>query len=356
VPIGILASLILCTILYILLAAVITGMVPYPDIDPKAAIATAFQRRAAHDQSPLLRAAAGLIAVGALAGMTSVLLVTFLSQARIFLAMARDRLLPPSIFAVVHPVFRTPHRATILTGVIVCAVAAFTPIVKLEEMVNIGTLMAFVVVCAAVLIMRVQRPDVPRPFRCPAVYVVAPLGILVNLGMTLFLPWDTWLRLVVWLVVGLLIYFFYSHRHSLVGMAERALAGRRNYQASLEHLRAYYHDLANEYGNLAEKIDKKATAPAAAAPGQTPVGEDRPKQEQLLAEYRRLAAEYTELSRQVEDELRQYTDISKPPYFQEVPMGVAPTLLHQLKIQGASPTDAPLGTADELATPRPPGA
>jgi APA family basic amino acid/polyamine antiporter len=247
VPIGILASLILCTILYILVAAVITGMEPYPEIDIKAAIATAFQRRAEQNQSPLLRAVAGLIAVGALADMTSVLLVSFLSQARIFLAMARDRLLPPSIFGVVHPVFRTPHRATILTGVIVCAVAAFTPIAKLEEMVNIGTLMAFVIVCAAVLIMRVRRPDVPRPFRCPAVYVVAPMGILVNLGMTLFLPWDTWLRLVGWVVVGLLIYFFYSHRHSLVGIAERALVGRRDYRASLEHLRAYYHDLANEY-------------------------------------------------------------------------------------------------------------
>src|SRR5205814_640459 len=124
-----------------------------------------------------------------------------LSQARIFLAMARDRLLPPSVFGVVHPKFRTPHISTMLTGVIVCMVAAFTPIRKLEEMVNIGTLMAFVIVCASVLILRLRRPEAHRPFRCPAVFILAPLGIAINLLMTLFLPWDTWLRLVVWLAI-----------------------------------------------------------------------------------------------------------------------------------------------------------
>ena len=152
-----------------------------------------------------------------LCGMTSVLLVTFLSQARIFLAMARDRLLPPGIFGTVHPRFRTPHISTMLTGFVVCVVAAFTPIRKLEEMVNIGTLMAFVIVCAAVLILRKQRPDAHRPFRCPAIGIVAPLGIGVNLLMTLFLPWDTWMRLVVWLVIGLFIYLFYGMRHSVQG-------------------------------------------------------------------------------------------------------------------------------------------
>jgi APA family basic amino acid/polyamine antiporter len=149
--------------------------------------------------------------------MTSVLLITFLSQARIFLAMARDRLLPPSIFGVVHPRFKTPHRSTIITGAIICVVAAFTPIKALEEMVNIGTLMAFVIVCAAVLILRVKRPDAQRPFRCPLVYLVAPLGILVNFLMMLFLPWETWARLVGWLVVGLCIYFGYGVRHSILG-------------------------------------------------------------------------------------------------------------------------------------------
>ena len=215
VPIGILISLLLCTVLYIAVAAVITGMVPYHDIDIKAPIAAAFQQKAAIENSAALRAATGLVAAGGLAGMTSVLLVLFLSQARIFMAMARDGLLPP-IFGRVHPRFRTPHVATMVTGVVICLVAAFTPIFKLEEMVNIGTLLAFVMVCAAVLILRFQRPDAQRPFRCPVVYLVAPLGIVVNLALTLFLAKDTWLRLVIWLAIGLLIYGFYSRRHSLV--------------------------------------------------------------------------------------------------------------------------------------------
>src|SRR6516162_9017965 len=216
VPIGILASLGICTLLYFGVAAVITGMEPYPQIDPSAAVAAAFRHRAEQDNNWLLRAAAGLIATGALAGITSVLLITFLSQARIFLAMARDRLLPPGVFGAVHPRFRTPHRATVLTGVLVCLLAAFTPIGQLQSLVNIGTLMAFILVCAAVLVLRVRRPDAARPFRCPAVYVVAPLGIAVNLTMMLFLPWETWLRLAAWLAIGLVIYFAYGRRHSRV--------------------------------------------------------------------------------------------------------------------------------------------
>jgi APA family basic amino acid/polyamine antiporter len=217
VPFGILASLVLCTILYIGVSAVITGMEPYPEIDQKAAVATAFQRRAVVDQNPLLRASAGLIATGALAGLTSVLLITFLSQARIFLAMARDRLLPPSIFGAIHPRFRTPHLSTMLTGGVIAVVAAFTPIADLEEMVNIGTLMAFVIVCGAVLLLRIREPNAPRPFRTPFLFVMAPLGILVNLTMALFLPPLTWLRLVVWLAAGLCIYFGYGYWRSVVG-------------------------------------------------------------------------------------------------------------------------------------------
>ncbi|MBI2824350.1 MAG: amino acid permease [Planctomycetia bacterium] len=213
VPFAILTSLALCTVLYIAVSAVITGMVPYPTIDAKAPIAVAFADKAAHENSGALHVATGIIAAGGLAGMTSVLLVTFLSQVRVFMAMARDGLLPP-IFGHVHPKFRTPHLATMLTGAIICVICAFTPIKKLEEMVNIGTLMAFVVVCASVLILRVQRPSVERPFRCPMIYAVAPLGILVNLVLMLFLPWDTWLRLAVWLAVGLAIYFAYSRFHS----------------------------------------------------------------------------------------------------------------------------------------------
>ncbi len=218
VPIGILSSLCLCTILYIAVSAIITGMQPYPEIDTNAAVASAFRLRGeAEGNNQLLKASAGLIAAGGLAGMTSVLLITFLSQARIFLAMARDHLLPPGVFGAVHARFRTPHISTMITGGVIMVVAAFTPIYVLEEMVNIGTLFAFVVVCAAVLILRVKRPDAPRPFRCPLVFVVAPLGILVNFIMMLFLPAETWLRLVVWMAIGLVIYFAYGVRHSTLG-------------------------------------------------------------------------------------------------------------------------------------------
>jgi len=212
-PIGIISSLLICTLLYIAVAAVITGMVPYPRIDIHAPIAAAFTDRAARDKSATLQVSGVLITAGGLAGMTSVILVLFLSQARVFMAMARDGLLPP-VFGHVHPKFRTPHIATIVTGTLMCVVTALTPITKLAEMVNIGTLLAFAIVCASVMILRSRCPDVKRPFRCPALYIVAPLGIVVNLGMTLFLPFDTWLRLLIWLVVGMLIYFFYSRRHS----------------------------------------------------------------------------------------------------------------------------------------------
>jgi amino acid transporter len=214
VPLGIIASLALCTVLYILMAAVITGMEPYYKIDVGAPVAAAFRHKAEAVNSGMLNASAWLIAVGALAGMTSVLLVIFLSQARVFLAMARDGLLPHGIFGVVHEKFRTPHRSTMLTGVLIALAAGFFPVKTLEEMVNIGTLLAFIFVCASVMILRVSRPDAERPFRCPALFVIAPLGIVVNLAMMMFLPLDTWIRLVVWLVVGLVIYFAYGIWHS----------------------------------------------------------------------------------------------------------------------------------------------
>ncbi len=213
VPIGILVSLGLCTLLYIVVAAVVTGMVPYPDIDTAAPIAAAFEPQPGTPDTSWLQFSRGLIAAGGLAGMTSVLLVLFLSQARIFMAMSRDGLLP-QVFSTVHPRFRTPHVATILTGVVICVTAAFTPILALEEMVNVGTLMAFVMVCAAVWVLRFQRPSAERPFRCPAIWFVAPAGMLINVTMTLFLSVATWIRLVGWLAVGLVIYFTYSLRHS----------------------------------------------------------------------------------------------------------------------------------------------
>ncbi|MEO6025259.1 MAG: amino acid permease [Candidatus Binatia bacterium] len=207
VPVAILVSLALCTVLYIAVAAVLTGMVKYTAIDIDAPIAHAFA-------SAGLPVATFIVAFGAVAGITSVLLVMMLSQARILLAMARDGLLPPALFAAVHPRLRTPHRSTILVGVIVAVVAALLPLKVLAELVNIGTLFAFVVVCAAVLIMRYTRPDVPRPFRTPLVPAVPILGMLANLTLMIALGWHNWARLFVWLALGLVVYGAYGYRHS----------------------------------------------------------------------------------------------------------------------------------------------
>jgi APA family basic amino acid/polyamine antiporter len=220
VPIGILASLALCTLLYMLVAAVLTGMVPYDQIDIDAPLAAAF----VHHGLPI---AVFLISVGAVAGITSVLLVLMLSQARVLFAMSRDGLLPPSFFAAVHPVFRTPYKSTILTGALVSVVAALFPIHALAEMVNIGTLFAFVVVCAAVWIMRITNPNQPRPFRCPLVPLVPILGIASNGALMLSLGRHNWERLGIWLVVGLAIYFTYSRFHSKVALGAEKLASSR---------------------------------------------------------------------------------------------------------------------------------
>jgi APA family basic amino acid/polyamine antiporter len=224
-PFGILASLALCTVLYLGVSAIITGMVPYPDIDTRAAVASAFSDRAQLPGAPAtLTWASALVALGGLAGMTSVLLITFLSQARVFLAMARDGLLPHSIFGVVHDKYRTPARSTILTGLLMMLVAGFTPIATLEEMVNIGTLFAFVVVCASVWMLRIRRPDAARPFRCPALHVVAPCGIAVNVLLMLVLPLETWGRLIGWLTLGLVIYFCFGFWNSTLHRGREATA------------------------------------------------------------------------------------------------------------------------------------
>jgi len=214
VPIGIMASLLLCTALYIAVAAVLTGMVPYAQIDINAPLAAAFVHHG-------LSVAVFIISLGAVAGITSVLLVLMLSQPRVFFAMARDGLLPYSFFGTVHPRFRTPHKATILTGVLVALVAALFPIHALAEMVNIGTLFAFVVVCVAVWIMRYTNPNQRRPFRCPLVPVVPILGILFNGYLMFSLGWHNWARLTIWLAIGLVIYFGYSRFHSKVAHAAR---------------------------------------------------------------------------------------------------------------------------------------
>jgi APA family basic amino acid/polyamine antiporter len=210
VPIGILTSLILCTVLYIAMAAVLTGMVPYNKLNIDAPVSDAFRQVG-------LPWAQFLVSIGAIAGITSVLLVMMLSQARIFLAMARDGLLPPKFFAAVHEKFRTPWKSTILTGVCVAIMAAFLPLRILAELVNIGTLLAFVIVCAAVMIMRRTHPEVHRPFRAPFGPVVPILGILSCLILMFSLPAANWVRLAVWLVIGLIIYFAYGRKHSRVG-------------------------------------------------------------------------------------------------------------------------------------------
>jgi basic amino acid/polyamine antiporter, APA family len=209
VPIAIVTSLVICTILYVLVVFVLTGMVKYNQIDTGAGVSDAFKKVG-------LPWAEFIIAAAGVAGITSVLLVMMLSAPRVFLAMARDGLVPPSFFAAVHPKFRTPWKSTILVGSFVAVGAGLLPIDALLQMTNIGTLFAFTVVCIAVLIMRKTNPDAERPFRCPLVPVVPILGILMCLLLMFSLPWENWLRLIVWMAIGLVIYFAYSRHHSFM--------------------------------------------------------------------------------------------------------------------------------------------
>ena len=205
VPIGIISSLVLCTVLYFGVSAVITGMRKYTTYlgDP-AAVATAFS---------VYPWATALISAGALAGITSVLLVFQLGQPRIFMAMARDGLLP-QYFAKIHPRFRTPHVTTIWTGVFVGGVAAVVDIGSLADLTNIGTLFAFILVCFGVIILRRTDPNRPRPFRVPMVPIFPILGVIFCFVLMLSLPLETWIRFFVWLGIGLVIYFFYGVAHS----------------------------------------------------------------------------------------------------------------------------------------------
>ncbi len=209
VPIGIIASLLICTVLYIAVAAVLTGMVPYNQIDVDAPVAVAFQQRGL----PWIQL---LVNAGAITGITSVLLVLMLSQPRVWLAMARDGLVPRSFFGAVHPRFRTPWKATILTGLVVALGAGLIPLRILAELVNIGTLLAFVIVCAAVIILRRTDPEAPRSFRVPLVPLLPVLGILLCVLLMFSLPAENWLRLIIWLLIGLVIYFGYGRKHSVM--------------------------------------------------------------------------------------------------------------------------------------------
>jgi len=214
VPIGIVTSLIVCTILYIAVVAVLTGMVKYNQLDVNAPVSLAFKSRG-------IGWAEGVIAVAGVAGITSVMLVMMLSGPRVFLAMARDGLVPKKFFADVHPKFRTPWKSTILTGLFVICLSGFLPIDALLHLTNIGTLLAFVIVCTAVLIMRKKYPNAERPFRCPWVPFVPVMGVLSCLMLMFSLPAANWWRLFVWLLIGFVIYFLYGRKHSV--LAEHTL-------------------------------------------------------------------------------------------------------------------------------------
>jgi APA family basic amino acid/polyamine antiporter len=205
-PIGILLSLGICTTLYIIVAAVLTGMVPYKELNTPAPVAHAMTLVGFHWGS-------ALVSAGAVAGITSVLLVMLMGQPRIFFAMSRDGLLWPWI-SKVHPRFRTPYISQILTGVVVAGFSGFIDIGTAAELCNIGTLFAFAIVCGGVVVLRKTHPELRRTFRCPLVPLIPLLGVAFCACLMLSLPKITWIRFVAWLLVGLAIYFYYGIRHS----------------------------------------------------------------------------------------------------------------------------------------------
>ena len=211
-PKGILYSLLICTVLYILVTIVLTGMVSYEELNVPAPIALAIDRIGGQLQwlTPCIK-------IGAIAGLSSVVLVMVMAQSRIFYIMSNDGLLPP-VFSVLHKRFRTPAKTTAIVGIVASVIAGLFPITILGEMVSIGTLAAFTIVCISVLILRKTNPTAHRPFKTPWVPFVPILGALICLAQMIALPFDTWMRLIIWLIIGLFIYFFYGIKHSKMNL------------------------------------------------------------------------------------------------------------------------------------------
>ncbi|MDX3531203.1 amino acid permease [Streptomyces sp. ID05-39B] len=217
-PRGILGSLVICTALYVAVSIVVTGMQHYTELSITAPLADAFKATG----HPWF---AGFISFGAAVGLTTVCMILLLGQTRVFFAMSRDGLLP-RFFSHVHPRFKTPHRPTILLGVLIAVLAGFTPLSELAELVNIGTLFAFVVVAIGVIVLRKSRPDLHRAFRTPWVPVLPILSVLASLWLMLNLPAETWLRFAIWMAVGFAVYFLYGRSHSRLGRGQEASAGQ----------------------------------------------------------------------------------------------------------------------------------
>jgi basic amino acid/polyamine antiporter, APA family len=215
-PIGILGSLAICTVLYILVVMVMTGIIHFTSLNVPDPLAVAIDSTPAHWWlSPIVK-------LGALLGTTAVILVMLLGQTRVFYSMAHDGLLPKA-FGVVHPRFRTPYKSTALTGTFVALAGGLVPLRIVGELVSIGTLLAFVIVSGSVVAMRKMHPEIPRPFRTPLVWVVGPLGMIVCAAQMFGLPLDTWIRLFVWMAIGLVIYFAYSRHHSTLQKESKEL-------------------------------------------------------------------------------------------------------------------------------------
>jgi APA family basic amino acid/polyamine antiporter len=209
-PLGILGSLVICTVLYILVALVLTALVNYKYLNVPDSLAVGIEATG-------VKWGALLVKIGALGGLTSTMVVMLLGQSRVFFSMSKDGLLP-KFFSNVHPKFRTPWISSLTVGLVVAVFASTIPLDALGEMTSIGTLLAFIIVCAGIMVLRVKSPELPRPFRTPLVWASAPLGVLISLGLMAGLPLVTWIRLFVWLAVGLVIYFAYGKNHSRVQM------------------------------------------------------------------------------------------------------------------------------------------